>query len=119
MSDEEWRWQASPIIEADIMQGETIDARRDLADWTRVGETSADAWRPVEVVRPATISLDAMSGPPVRVMREISPVGPPQRDPSVQFPVRWIYDLGQNMVGRVRLRVRGQAGATVQLRHVW
>ena len=87
------------------MQGEVVDARRDLGDWTQPGHAS-DGWRPVDVVRRPPISLDAMTGPPVRAIREMAPVGPPQRDPSVQFPVRWIFDLGQNMVGRVRLRVR-------------
>jgi alpha-L-rhamnosidase len=116
VSDGRWSWHASPILEADIMQGETLDARRDLVDWTRPGYDE-EGWRPVEVVSGPSISLDAMSGPPVRAMREVSPVGPPQRDTSMLFPARWIFDLGQNMVGRVRLRVRGEEGTTVQLRH--
>ena len=116
VSDGQWSWHASPILESDIMQGETVDARRDLGDWTRPGYAE-EGWRPVDVVSGPSISLDAMSGPPVRAMREISPVGPPQRDTSVQFPARWIFDLGQNMVGRVRLRLRGGRGSTVQLRH--
>jgi alpha-L-rhamnosidase len=116
VSDGQWRWHASPILESDIMQGETVDARRDLGDWARPGY-GEDVWRPVDIVDGPPISLDAMSAPPVRAMREISPVGPPHRDTSVLFPARWIFDLGQNMVGRVRLRVRGERGNTVQLRH--
>ena len=116
VSDGHWSWHASPTLESDIMQGETLDARRDLGDWTRPGYPE-EGWRPVDVMSGPSISLDAMSGPPVRAMREISPVGPPRRDTSVLFPTRWIFDLGQNMVGRVRLRVRGGRGSTVQLRH--
>jgi alpha-L-rhamnosidase len=115
-SDGQWRWHASPILEADIMQGETLDARRDLGDWTRAGY-GEDAWQPVDAVHGPEISLDAMVAPPVRAVREISPVGPARRDTSTTFPARWIFDLGQNMVGRVRLRVRGSRGSTLQLRH--
>jgi alpha-L-rhamnosidase len=116
VSDGQWHWHASPILEADIMQGETVDARRDLGDWTRPGYAE-DAWQPVDAFPGPGIALDAMVGPPVRAVREISPLGPARRDPATTFPARWIFDLGQNMVGRVRLRVRGSRGSTVQLRH--
>jgi alpha-L-rhamnosidase len=58
-----------------------------------------------------------MSGPPVRATRELSPVTDPVHRGHLMFGPRWIFDLGQNMVGRVRLRVRGEEGTTVQLRH--
>jgi alpha-L-rhamnosidase len=61
--------------------------------------------------------LDAMRGPPVRVICEVTPVGEPVYRPNPLFGDSWIYDLGQNMVGRVRLRVRERGGTTVQLRH--
>ncbi len=43
------------------------------------------------------------------------PVSPPKKLPIWPAPV-WIFDLGQNMVGRVRLRVRGSAGQVARLR---
>jgi alpha-L-rhamnosidase len=116
-SDERWRWHASPILASDIMQGETVDARRDLGAWTRPGYDE-EAWAAVELAETPAISLDAMSGPPVRAIRELSPVkDPPSRKGHPLFAPRWIFDLGQNMVGRVRLRVRGEEGTTIQLRH--
>ena len=115
-SDESWRWRESQILESDIMQGETVDGRRDLGAWTEPGYDEG-AWKPVDLPEVPAISLDAMSGPPVRVMGEIRPVAEPVRTGRALFAPRWIFDLGQNMVGRVRLRVRGDAGTTVQLRH--
>ncbi len=114
--DPSWRWRESPILESDIMQGETADARRDLGAWTEPGYDE-EVWQPVVLPDVPAISLDAMSGPPVRAMREIRPVAEPVRSGHPLFAPRWIFDLGQNMVGRVRLRVRGDEGATVQLRH--
>ncbi len=58
-----------------------------------------------------------MTGPPMRVVRELSPVSGPTPVAGGSFGVRWIFDLGQNMVGRVRLRMRGEAGTVVRVRH--
>lgn len=107
-TDGRWGWQASPIQAADLLQGESVDLRRRL---------DPAGWAPVERIDPPELALDAMDGPPVRVVRELTPVSGPTPTPGGAFGVRWIYDLGQNMVGRVRLRVRGPAGATVRVRH--
>jgi len=115
-SDRQWRWHASPILASDIMQGETVDARRDLGAWTEP-DCDDQAWAAVDLAEIPAISLDAMSGPPVRAIRELQPVADPVRRGIPLFEPRWIFDLGQNMVGRVRLRVRGEEGTTVQLRH--
>jgi alpha-L-rhamnosidase len=115
-SDASWRWRTSCILESDIMQGEVVDARRDLGAWTRSGYDDS-AWAGVELASDPGISLDAMTGPPVRATRELAAVNRPQRSGHPLFGPRWIFDLGQNMVGRVRLRVRGREGTTVQLRH--
>jgi alpha-L-rhamnosidase len=115
-SDEGWRWHGSPILASDIMQGETVDARRDLGAWTGPGYDD-EGWAAIEFAQAPAISIDAMSGPPVRAIRELHPVSDPVRRGNPLFDPRWIFDLGQNMVGRVRLRVRGEEGATVQLRH--
>gem|GEM_PF-6427824 len=56
--------------------------------------------------------LIAPIGPPVRRIQEIRPVAilyTPEGDT--------VVDMGQNMVGWVRLRVRGPAGTVVTLRH--
>jgi alpha-L-rhamnosidase len=115
-SDEGWRWHGSPILASDIMQGETVDARRDLSAWAEPGYDD-EGWAAVELALAPVIALDAMSGPPVRAIRELRPVKDPARRGHPLFAPRWIFDLGQNMVGRVRVRVRGEEGTTVQLRH--
>src|SRR5438046_7167442 len=55
----------------------------------------------------------------------IGPAGPPGRRSQEMKPVKLlvtpagdtVFDMGQNMVGWVRLKVRGPRGATVRLRH--
>jgi len=107
-SDGAWRWQASAILAADLLQGESVDLRR---------RPDPSGWQPCDVVGPPDLSLDAMAEPPIRVVRELRPVSEPTPLPGGAFAVRWIFDLGQNMVGRVRLAVRGEAGTLVRIRH--
>ena len=58
---------------------------------------------------PAT--LVAPTGPPVRCTEEVAPVALLTSPSGAR-----ILDFGQNLVGRVRMRVTGPAGATVTLR---
>jgi alpha-L-rhamnosidase len=117
-SDSSWRSAPGPIRMSQIYAGETYDARALPAGWNQ-SSFNDRAWTPVRV-------LDGPVG--------LAPDNPvqlePQRSPLIQrtrlvVPVRRIvvapdtivYDLGQNMVGWMRFRVRGPAGSTVQLRH--
>ncbi|GGX80222.1 alpha-L-rhamnosidase [Streptomyces fructofermentans] len=107
-----WRAAAGPIVVADLLSGETYDARRETSGWTSPGfddrtwldVTSADDAAPAHVVA----QLDG----PVRVAEEL-----PVRKVTEPAPGVHVFDLGQNMVGTVRLRVSGAAGTTVRLRH--
>ena len=60
----------------------------------------------------APAQLVGTRAPAVRVTQELRPVVITPRAPGT-----WIFDLGQNMVGVARLRVRGAAGARIQLRY--
>ena len=111
-SDESWKFTFGSILESDMLMGESQDLRREPTNWDQPGfhETG---WLPVEVTDPKT-TLVAQFGPLVKVIEEIAPKLIVERP---NWPTsRWIVDLGQNMVGRIRLKVRGEAGTTVVLR---
>ena len=59
-----------------------------------------------------TFALQASVAEPSRIMEEL-----PARSVSEPRPGCWTFDLGQNMVGWVRLKVRGAAGQRITLRH--
>ncbi len=114
-TDEQWKAAYGPILESDMQMGESYDARRELVGWDTPGYDDA-RWLPVEPFADPGIELDAMRGPTVKRIQEIQPIAEPRE--IKQWPVsKWIFDLGQNMVGRVRLRVSGPAGTTITLRH--
>lgn len=110
-SDGGWKAATGPVRMSEFFDGETYDARLERAGWAEPGFDDGD-WSGVGRAAHSKARLIAAEGPPVRRIAEIRPVEiltTPAGDR--------VVDMGQNMVGWVRLRVRGPAGATVTLRH--
>lgn len=111
----DWRFAQGPILESDMIMGESYDARRELTGWDAPGYDDS-GWLAVKTFADPDIQLSAMRGPTVQRIMELQPVAEPKQIGS--WPnTCWIYDFGQNMVGRLRLRIRGPAGSTITLRH--
>ncbi|MFR0357531.1 alpha-L-rhamnosidase [Streptomyces sediminimaris] len=107
-----WRSAAGPILAADLLNGETYDARRETPGWTSPGFDDS-GWLDVRDAGDSAPGLIvAQVDGPVRVAREL-----PARKVTQPEPGVYVFDLGQNMVGSVRLRVSGAPGTTVRLRH--
>jgi alpha-L-rhamnosidase len=111
---ENWTVSFGPILEADMIMGESYDARRELIGWDAPGYDAR--WPPAEHFDDPGIALTAMRGPTVKRIQEIAPVAEP-REISEWPNSTWVFDFGQNMVGRLRIKLSGPAGTTVTLRH--
>ncbi|MFG2890972.1 alpha-L-rhamnosidase [Streptomyces sp. NPDC048248] len=111
LSGTDWRAATGPITNADLMSGEDYDARLETAGWTRPGFDAA-GWVAADAVDKMDAAVVAEVGGPTRVEREVSARKITEPEPGV-----FVFDLGQNMVGAVRLTVSGKAGTTVRLRH--
>jgi len=110
-TDASWKAATGPILMSEIYHGETYDARLEKPGWTAAGFDDRE-WEGVKVVDHGTDVLVAPVGPPVRRIEELRPVE------IVKTPAGdTVVDMGQNMVGWVRLEVDGPAGTTVTLRH--
>jgi alpha-L-rhamnosidase len=110
-TDGSWRAATGPILASEIYDGETYDARLEKPGWASTGFDDT-AWSGVTIAEHRKDDLIAPAGPPVRRTEELTPVKifkTPAGDT--------VADMGQNMVGWVRLRVEGPAGTTVTLRH--
>src|SRR5206468_3652595 len=84
-------------------------ARRDLGDWCLPGYDDRH-WTAVEELADPEMALCAMRTPGTRRVQELEPI--PEPTEIKHWPEsKWLYDLGQNMVGRVRLRISGTRGA--------
>jgi alpha-L-rhamnosidase len=112
-TDDSWLAGRGPVVAADLYVGETYDARRDKDGWAGTGDAGGNELTAAVAVQdfdPAV--LVAPDGPPVRATEELS-VRAVLGSPSGKT----LLDFGQNLVGRVRFRVNGEAGAEVVLRH--
>lgn len=111
-SGPDWRAASGPIVAADLLGGETYDARKETAGWTSPGFDDR-TWLAVTGAGDAAPGrIVAQVDGPVRVADELA-----VRKVTEPRPGVFVLDLGQNMVGSVRLRVSGKAGTTVRLRH--
>ena len=115
-TDAAWRTSTGPILEADLLMGETYDARQELPGWDAPGFDDA-AWQPVELSPVPETRLVARRGLPVRATQELHPASPVACDSLPDSQSGFLFDMGENMVGTVRLRLRGPRGLTVRLRY--
>ncbi|MBN2093604.1 family 78 glycoside hydrolase catalytic domain, partial [candidate division KSB1 bacterium] len=110
-SDETWKVSTGPILMSEIYHGEIYDARLELDGWSRAGYAD-QTWKSVKVASHPKDILVAPPGLPVRKIQEIKPIG------IIKTPKgETVVDMGQNMVGWLRLKVQGQVGHTVKLVH--
>jgi alpha-L-rhamnosidase len=130
-TDTAWRTATGPLLESDIYNGETYDARLEMPGWDAPGFDDArwapgwpapsnPAEKPKQPVIPpqhgpwpeAAAALTAKPGPNVRRVMELPALTRTEPAPGVH-----LYDFGQNFAGRVRLRVTAPAGSMITLRH--
>ena len=109
-TDGTWQWAEGPIAANAIYHGETFDARKDDAGWSRAAGCAWN-WQAVRVGPKSAVELNARYSPPVRRIQELKPVSRRELRPGV-----FLYDLGQNMVGWVRLKAQAAAGQEIQIR---
>jgi alpha-L-rhamnosidase len=108
-TDASWKYSVGPILESDFQMGEHYDARLELGDWNYPSYDDA-AWDAVKVFDAPDIAITAHVGPPVRPQETLTPIEAPKLHDH-----KYIFDMGQNMVGRVRLKVSGEKGTTIRL----
>ncbi|MEW2353397.1 glycoside hydrolase family 78 protein [Spirillospora sp. NPDC029432] len=110
-TDGSWRAASGPLVSSDLYDGESYDARLERPGWSLPGH-QATGWHPVEIVERDLATLVAPEGPPVRRTEILEPV---ERTTTPSGAT--LVDFGQNLVGRLRITARGEAGEQVVLRH--
>jgi alpha-L-rhamnosidase len=112
ISDPSWKLTTDgPIRANNEYDGEEYDARLEMPGWAEAGYDDAK-WRPAQSVPAPGGKLVAQMMDPIRVTGTRRPIAMTEPKPGV-----YVFDLGQNMVGWCRLKVRGPAGTAVSLRH--
>jgi alpha-L-rhamnosidase len=111
VSDQTWRMTADgPIRSNNEYDGEEYDARKELTGWNKAGYQDTKWFKP-ELTPVPTGTLMAQMSEPIKVMQTLQP-----KKISELKPGTWIMDMGQNMTGWIKIKVKGKRGDKVTLR---
>jgi len=134
-TDPSWKvTEDGPFREADLLMGESFDARAHCDDWCTANGATDWEWvsaiaaedngstkapysdrmgdREVELGFQRPSHLQAYTAPPIRVTEQLPAIRISEPKPGL-----YIFDLGQNIAGVIRLRVKGKAGTRLQIRY--
>lgn len=115
VTDGDWEYaRETPFILGDYLDGEIYDARIEKGGWIRC---KAEEWdytvTPTNgVLEDVKFSLTPEESS-ARLETVLKPIAPPTEPQKGSF----IYDFGQNMVGTIRLRVKGKRGISLRIRY--
>ena len=112
-TDGSWKASFGPILHDDLIIGSEYDARLQMKGWDESGFDDGK-WMPVVQGenRKIDVLIQAAVGEPCRAFEELPALKVTESKPGI-----YLFDLGQNMVGWARLRVRGVAGQRITVRH--
>ena len=124
-SDNEWKYDFSPVIFNCIYGGEDYDARREQKGWNQIGFDDSH-WRPVVVQEAPKGILRPQMAAPVKIMerydiQKVTKLNAEQvASASVSTkrtvdPSAFVLDMGQNLAGFPEITVRGKRGQKVTL----
>jgi alpha-L-rhamnosidase len=111
-TDETWKATRGPITYSDLLGGETYDARLEQEGWDKAGFEDA-SWQAASVIEDGKKrAMVAQLSERVQVTQQLKPVSVKEIQPGA-----FLFDMGQNMVGWVRIRAKAPAGTEVKIRH--
>ncbi|MBL7769101.1 MAG: family 78 glycoside hydrolase catalytic domain [Flavipsychrobacter sp.] len=111
LSDEKWKSNTAEVRASEIYHGETIDNNRLLKGWAAPGFNDNN-WTPVKLMPAYSKALVATQNEPIRKREVLQPVK------FITTPKgEKVLDFGQNMVGWVKVKVRGNKGDTISIYH--
>ncbi|MFC2136976.1 family 78 glycoside hydrolase catalytic domain [Bacteroidota bacterium] len=111
VSDETWKSSIGPILQSDIYNGETYDARLEKSDWDKP-DFNDDDWKKVVIKNHSKEILVSSEGLPVKITEEITPI-----EKIITPKGELIFDLGQNIVGWIQFKLKGAKGEKITLKH--
>ena len=110
-TDLSWRKTDSPIIFNSIYTAEHYDARLDLEGWSEPSHDDHE-WNGVQLRSAPSNNITSQQLRPVRNVQTI---------PAVSFKMinekTYLYDFGQNMAGVTQIKVSGDEGTELRIKH--
>ncbi len=110
-SGKDWKTSLGPVIFNSIYTAEYYDARLEQPGWNTVGFDDSK-WKEV-FYRPApSQNIVSQQMHPIRDVEEI-----PVRSVNKMNDTLYVFDLGRNIAGVSRIKVKGETGTVIRLKH--
>lgn len=111
-TDTDWKCKQSPIVNDTIYDGEVYDANLEIPGWSKAGLEDSDWDRMVEFIPEGLGKVTDRLSLPVLVKETVKPVE------LIHTPAgEQVLDMGQNMVGWLRIRIHEPKGTTIKISH--
>jgi len=110
VTDESWKASFCPILSNNLYAGESYDARLEQPGWDSPGFDDAH-WDSAQIAGPPGGALVSQKIPPVKRMKTLRPVALENPKPGI-----FVFDMGQNYAGWVKLNIEAEAGTAIQMR---
>ncbi|MES2627873.1 MAG: family 78 glycoside hydrolase catalytic domain [Bacteroidota bacterium] len=111
ITDNSWKTAHGPLLFNSIYTAEHYDFRLEQKDWNTPG-FDYSKWNRVYYRTAPSQNLVGQLLVPIRDVEVIRPVSMKKLDNG-----NYLFDLGRNISGVVQLRVKGNSGTTLRLRH--
>ncbi|MGH2624661.1 MAG: family 78 glycoside hydrolase catalytic domain, partial [Sphingobacterium sp.] len=108
VSDNQWKTTKSPITFSSIYGGEDYDARLEQKGWDSKSFNDKNWNQAIVVDGPP--QLNPQMAEPLKIFEHFEPKRIEQAPNG-----NWVYDLGQNASGIIRLHVKGNRGDTIRV----
>jgi len=111
-SDDSWLCTPSPVLFDNIYDGVIYDANAEIKGWDEAG-LDESTWQKMQVIDPTELGLlTARLSMPVKNMEEITPIA------ILNTPAgETVLDMGQNMVGWLKMRINAPKGTKIHISH--
>ena len=107
----DWKTSLSPVIFNSIYTAEHYDARLEQPGWNTAGFDDSK-WKTALLTNAPSQNIVAQTLYPIRNVEEIAAAEIKQLNNN-----SWLFDFGRNIAGVAKIKVTGEAGTTLRLKH--
>jgi len=110
-TDASWKTSTGPYVLNNIYSGDWYDANLEQSGWNNI-HFDDSKWQPAIETKCPTQMLVAQQMPAIRVSEELKPIAMTAFNDH-----NYLFTFEKNFAGVCRLRVKGEAGTRIELRH--
>lgn len=110
-SDQTWKTSTGAYLFNNLYSGDLYDARLEEKNWKASGFDD-NKWSQAKTVKEPAPLLVAQLMPAIQVVQEIKPVSVKAFGDKI-----YVFDIGVNISGVCRLKIKGEAGTKITLKH--